>query len=87
VAIWPDFDAKAGALDIFIGGLSGETVAVDLPQPVKVTETNYKGETSTVIKNRVILAKTLHLHYEVPGEKSARGDVTPRLTKKEWVMR
>jgi len=87
VAIWPDFDAKAGTVDIFLTGLSGETTAIDLPKPLKVVETDWKGNRKTVTKKRLLLAKTLHLRYAIPGEKAARGDVTPRLVKREWVMR
>jgi hypothetical protein len=87
VAIWPDFDARAGSVDIFITGLSGETKAIDLPKPIQVVETDWKGQKRTVTKTRLILAKTLHLHYAIPGEKAARRDVVPKLVTREWVMR
>ena len=87
VAIWPDFDAKAGTVDIFIGGLSGETTSIPLPRPVTVTETNWKGEKKSVTKTSILLAKTLHLRYEITGEASARPRTKPRLLKKGWVMR
>jgi hypothetical protein len=87
VAIWPDFDPNAGQVDVFIGGLSGETVAIDLPEPVTVTETDWKGETHQVTKNRLLLSKTLHLRYAIPGDKAHRRFAVPKLTLKEWVMR
>ena len=87
VAIWPDFDAKAGMIDIFITGLSGETRAIDLPKPVETTETDWKGNRKRVTKSRLILAKTLRLRYAVPGEKAARHNTVPKLVKREWVMR
>ncbi|MCD6303703.1 MAG: hypothetical protein J7M21_01930 [Planctomycetes bacterium] len=87
VAIWPDFDPNAGAVDIFIGGLSGETVVIDLPEPVQTVETNWRGVSRTVTRNKLILAKTLHLRYLIPGEKAARWRARPRLVRREWVMR
>ena len=87
VAVWPDFDADTGLVDIFITGLSGETRAINLPKPVKTTETDWKGNRKKVTKSRLILAKTLHLRYAVPGEKKARHDTVPKLIRREWVMR
>lgn len=87
VAIWRDFDPQAGTVDLFVGGLSGETVSIRLPEPVKVTETNWKGEQKTVTKDKLILSKTLHLRYAVPGEQAARRGVQPKLVEKDWVMR
>jgi len=88
VAIWPDFDPQAGAVDLFVGGLSGETVELTLPTPVEVTETDVKtGEQKTVAKDKVVLSKTLHLRYSIPGEASSRLRAPVRLEKKEWVMR
>lgn len=86
-AIWTDFDPNAGAVDIFIGGLSGEVLSVPLPMPVTVTETDWKGEKQTVTRTKALLAKTLHLRFEVPGEAAARTRVKPKLVLKEWVMR
>jgi hypothetical protein len=87
VAIWPQFDPKAGAFDIFLGGLSGETAEVQLPRPVKVTELDVDGKKRTVTKTKVILSKTLQLTYTLPGEESARTRTKPKLLKKNWVMR
>lgn len=87
LAIWPQFDPKAGAFDIFLGGLSGETAEVQLPRPVKVTELDVDGKKHTVTKTKIILSKTLHLTYTLPGEESARTRTKPKLFKKRWVMR
>lgn len=87
VAIWPDFDPAAGVIDIFIGGLSGETRTIALPKPIEVTEVDLKGERKTVTKDRLLLSKTLHVRFEVPGEASSRPHARPRLIKKEWVLR
>ena len=86
-AIWPDFDPNAGTVDIFIGGLSGETKTLDLPKPVEVVETDWKGNHKTVTKDRLILTKTLHLRYLIPGEPASRRRTAPKLLMKEWVMR
>lgn len=87
VAIWPNYDPQAGAFDIFVGGLSGETAVVKLPTPVTVEEMNRLGEMETVTRQRVVLSKTLQLTYEVPGEAAARPDAPVILAEKKWVMR
>ena len=87
VAIWPRFDPKSGAFDIFLGGLSGETAEVQLPTPIKVTEIDARGRKTEVVKNKVILSKTLQLTYSVPGEEAARPRARTKLRKKQWVMR
>lgn len=87
VGIWPDFDPNTGIVDVFIGGLSGETKSIALPKPVQITETDLKGKKRTVSKSRLLLAKTLHLRYRVPGEAANRLHVRPKLLKKQWVMR
>jgi len=87
VAIWQDFDPKAGAFDVFIGGLSGETVEIKLPKPIKVTEMNAEGKQVQVVKDKVVLSKTLHLRYGVPGESASRVSIRPKLLARRWVMR
>jgi hypothetical protein len=86
-AIWPDFDPNTGMVDVFIGGLSGETQAIDLPKPIQVVEMDWKGNKKTVTKTRLLLTKTLHVRYRIPGEKAARRNVAPELVSREWVMR
>jgi len=87
VAIWRDFDPKAGGFDIFAGGLSGETAEVKLPKPIKIVETDAKGNRTTVTKDRIVLSKTLNLQYSIPGEAQARSYIKPALLKRQWVMR
>jgi hypothetical protein len=87
IAIWRDFDPKAGAFDIFIGGLSGETEVVELPVPIRMTEVDIRGNVQEVTRDEIVLARTLRLRYNVPGEAAGRGRVVPRLTRREWVMR
>ena len=87
VAIWPDIDPAAGAFDIFIGGLSGETVEIKLPAPIQVTEADAKGDKQTVEKKTIVLAKTLYLRYAIPGEATARLQTPTKLIEKDWIMR
>lgn len=87
VAVWPDFDPQAGGFDVFIGGLSGETAEVKLPEPIEVEQRDIKGNVKKVTKDKLILSKTLDLKYGIPGEAADRIHVTPTLTGKDWVMR
>ncbi len=87
VAIWPDFDPTAGKVSIFFGGLSGETVSVNLPAPITVVEPDWRGKEHTITKNKLLLVKTLELQYDIPGEKAARQHLAPKLIKQRWVMR
>lgn len=87
VAIWPDFDPEAGAFDIFVGGLSGEIVVVELPKPVVVTVIDPEGGTRKVKKNSLELSKTLRIGCNVPGEAAARIRVRVKVTSRTWVMR
>jgi hypothetical protein len=87
VAIWPDFDPKAGVIDVFVGGLSGERAVVKLPTPIEVMETDAMGNRQKVTKTEVILSKALHLRYAVPGEAAARRLTKIKLLKEGAVMR
>ncbi len=87
IAIWPAFDPHAGAFEILIGGLSGETAEVQLPVAIETTEIDPTGKVATVVKNKVILSRTLRLQYSLPGEAAARNETSPKLEKKDWVMR
>ncbi len=82
VAIFRDIDPVAGSFDLFVGGLSGDYAIVKLPTPIEV-----KVRGKTVMRDEVVLSKTLHLNYKLPGEASARGRVAPELVSKGWVMR
>jgi hypothetical protein len=75
--IWPDFDAKARNIKLFITGLSNETVAVDHPVA--------KDETGKPVK--VYLRKTLELSYGIPGDAAFRSEVKPVYKGKRWIMR
>jgi hypothetical protein len=87
VAIWKDFDPKAGQVDIFVGGLSGETAVVTLPVAVTVREIDVRGKVREVEKKSIVLSKTLELTYSAPGETPARSRQPMKLLAKDWVMR
>lgn len=87
VAIWPDFDAQAGSIDIFFGGLSGESAEVVLPTPVKVRVIGEDGKMAEKEIDKIVLVKTLRLRFEVPGEAGARAGVAVKQMKEDWVMR
>lgn len=75
--IWPDFDAKAKSIKLFITGLSNETVAIDHPIA--------KDEKGKPVK--VFLRKTLELDYSFGGDVAFRSDARLLLKAKRWVMR
>jgi hypothetical protein len=75
--IWPDFDAKAKSIKLFIAGLSNETVAIDHPVA--------KDEAGRPI--RVFLRKTLELSYGLSGDAFLRSDANLTYNGKRWVMR
>ncbi len=87
VAIFRDIDPNAASFEIFVGGLSGETVLVQLPRPVEVTETTVEGDVRTVERDSISLIKTLQLSFRMPGEAAARFVTEPKLVKRMWVMR
>jgi len=75
--IWPDFDVQATSFQVFIAGLSNETVAID--HPVQ------KDETGRAIK--VYLRKTLEFSYSLRGDPRLRSDLGLAYKGKRWVMR
>jgi hypothetical protein len=87
LAIWQDFDASSGAVTIFAGGLSGDTVKVELPQPIEVTEKDFRGKDRTLTKSAIVLTRTLEMVYKISGEVAARLHAPTKLAKETWVMR
>jgi len=75
--IWPDFDAKAKNIKVFIAGLSNETVAVDHP-----TEEDQAGKPV-----KIYLRKTLELSYKLGGDPAFRSKAKLVYEDKSWVMR
>ncbi len=72
--IWPEFDAKAKGLQLFVGGLSNETVAVKNPTDNAEPATNY-------------LRKTLELNYSIQGDALFRSRPNLKFEGQNWVMR
>jgi len=75
--IWPDFDAKAKSVKLFIAGLSNETVVIDHPVA--------KDETGKRVK--VFLRKTLELSYDLRGDPALRSDTNLIYKGENWIMR
>ena len=84
VAIFADIDPKAGGVDLFIGGLSGEIATVNLPRPISVFN---PATGKNVLKNSINLHKTLKMHYRIPGEASSRHKNPAKLMRTTWLMR
>jgi hypothetical protein len=75
--IWPDFDAQAKSIKVFITGLSNETAAVDHPVA--------KDEMGKPLK--VFLRKTLELSYALRDDPALRSDSSLTYKEKRWIMR
>lgn len=75
--IWPDFDAQAKNIKVFIAGLSNETVAIDHPVA--------KDKSGKPVK--VFLRKTLELSYNLGGDQALRSDARLTYSGKRWIMR
>ena len=69
--MWPDFEAQAKNIRVFVAGLSNETAAVEHP----------------ITKGKVYLRKTLELSYELQGEPALRSYAKLVYKGKRWVMR
>ena len=75
--IWPDFDAKAKSVKLFIAGLSNETAVID--HPVERGENN--------LPKKIFLRKTLEMNYTLAGDPTFRSDTKLTLQSKRWIMR
>lgn len=75
--IWPDFDAKAKNIKLFIAGISNETVAINHPIA--------KDKTGKPVK--AYLRKTLELSYTLKGDPAMRSDTDLTYAGKRWIMR
>lgn len=84
VAIFVDLDPKAGGVDLFIGGISGEVATVNLPRPISVFN---PATGKKVLKNTIRLSKNLKMHYRIVGEAAARHKNPAKLKQTTWVMR
>ncbi|MDP2933457.1 MAG: hypothetical protein Q8N81_04975, partial [bacterium] len=75
--IWPDFDAKAKNISLYLAGLSNETVVVEHP-----TKKDPNG-----IPEKIYLRKTLELQYSIGGDPTLRNNTVLVYKNKNWVMR
>jgi hypothetical protein len=87
VAIWPDFDPDSKTVDIFFGGLSGETAELVLPKPIEKRLRTPSGEEKVITKTKLMLFKTRHLRFKLVGDVDSRPLNTPVLLSRDWVMR
>jgi len=71
VVIWPAFDHDIDKLTIYVGGLSGETQTLTVPGSDKV----------------VVLAKSLEINYEFPGNGGPVQFQAVEPKGEKWVMR
>jgi hypothetical protein len=75
--IWPDFDAQATRVKLFITGLSNETATVNYPI--------LKDETGE--PKKVFLRKTIELNYSLRGDPALRTSASFEFQGKRWIMR
>lgn len=75
LAVWWVEDIKPGDISIFASGFSGETRAVEFPNP------------ETGEQDRVLLRKTLMLRYVPPGEIRDMGSQPIQLGERRWILR
>ena len=78
VAIFKDFDPNANSINIFIAGLSNETISVHYPA---------KSEIELTEKKQVLLRKTLMLQYQVPGDRFSPLNRVMLYRSRKWIMR
>lgn len=77
VIIWPDFDASARNISLYIAGLSNETVVIDHP-----TQKDPNGN-----PEKIYLRKTLQLDYSISGDPAMRSNTSLVYKSMDWVMR
>jgi len=75
--IWPDFDSEANAVNLFISGLSNETVEIEHPA--------LKDEKGHPVM--VYLRKTLKIDYKIGGAPQLRQNAKVSYEEHNWVMR
>ena len=86
VAIFPQLDSRVSRFTIYVGGLSGETLA--RPNPTYKAPSGESDEKSDEANPKFfVLKKTLAMPYILPGDLSTRRYATPKLGRLNWVMR
>ncbi len=71
LVVWRARSLDVNQISMFVAGISGETVPVNDP----------------ITGNVVVLRKTLHRDYLVPGDVLPRGSAPIELADQRWVMR
>lgn len=71
LVVWPARVLNVNEISMFIAGISGETIRVRNP---------ISGE-------QVILYKTLHRKYIIPGDSLVRGSKPIELVEESWILR
>jgi hypothetical protein len=88
VAIWPEpADPRMGTFSIFVGGLSGETCYLKDGQELDKDKIDWHAMSPENKKSLVVLHKTLHLTFQIPGDEFYPGEDAVLEKGKEWVMR
>jgi len=77
VIVWPEFDARARGVSLFISGLSNETIAVDNPAAKDNKDQAQK----------IFLRKTLMLDYRFSGDPAFRSEARMTFAGESWIMR
>jgi hypothetical protein len=86
VAIFPQLAQRVSKFTIYVGGLSGETLA--RPNPTyKNVEGSSDSKTDEANPKFFVLKKTLAMPYVLPGDLNTRRYATPKLGRLTWVMR
>ena len=86
VAIFPQLAQRVSRFTIYVGGLSGETLARPNPTyKAPVGESDEKADDAN--PKFFVLKKTLAMPYILPGDLSTRRYATPKLGRLGWVMR
>jgi len=78
VAIFEDFDPNATEANIFISGLSNETIALELP---------FVENKTAPTKKKVLLQKSLMLKYSISGDRYHPEDRIMLYKERDWIMR
>ena len=77
--IWPDFDSNAKSINIYITGLSNETIEIESPANL--------AKKQNAEQKKIYLKKTLDLYYRIKGNPSSLGGAALEYKEKSWVMR
>lgn len=75
LVVWPMPSSFQSEATVYVGGFSGETATVELPNPV------------TGKLEKKILRKTLMLRYRLPGELNPAAGLELRPFEVSWIMR